>query len=194
MRELFGAWRNRSAAPTFQEGWRTVCSDGPVGMGEELFDIEAQARTLSHTDRLSVRQKQSKPVLDTLHTRLLLWQTKLLPKHPVAQAVGYALNQWQPLTTFASDGAVSLDNNMAEREMKRQALNRKASLFVGNERGGRTAAILSSITSTCRRHEIDPQRYITQLLVNLPTVLPSELDTWLPDRWKRTQAELPEIK
>ena len=72
--------------------------------------------------------------------------------------------------------------------------NCKNSLFVGNERGGRTAAILSSITSTCRRHEIDPQRYITQLLVNLPTVPPSELDAWLPDRWKRTQVELPEIK
>jgi len=33
--------------------------------------------------------------------------------------------------------------------------------FVGNPRGGRTAAILASITSTCRRHEIDPQLYFT---------------------------------
>jgi hypothetical protein len=32
-----------------------------------------------------------------------------------------------------------------------------------------SAAILSSLTSTCRRHGIDPQRYITQLLTNLPT-------------------------
>ena len=31
----------------------------------------------------------------------------------------------------------------------------KNSLFVGNPRGGRTAAILASLTSTCRRHEID---------------------------------------
>jgi transposase len=30
-------------------------------------------------------------------------------------------------------------------------------LFVGNPRGGRTAAILASLTSTCRRHDIDPQ-------------------------------------
>ena len=42
-------------------------------------------------------------------------------------------------------------------------LNRKNSLFVGNPRGGRTAAILASFTSTCRRHEVDPQLYI-QLL------------------------------
>jgi len=30
-------------------------------------------------------------------------------------------------------------------------------LFVGNPRGGRSAAILASLTSTCRRHEIDPR-------------------------------------
>jgi hypothetical protein len=38
-------------------------------------------------------------------------------------------------------------------------LNRKNSLFAGNPRGGRTAAILASLTSTRRRHDIDPQLY-----------------------------------
>jgi len=40
--------------------------------------------------------------------------------------------------------------------MKRMILNRKNSLFVGNARSGRKAAILASLTSTCRRHDIDP--------------------------------------
>ena len=71
--------------------------------------------------------------------------------------------------------------------MKRIVLNRKNSLFVGNERGGRAAAILASLTSTCRRHEIDPQRYLTQLLVNLPSVPLRQLSDWLPDQWKRRQ-------
>ncbi len=71
---------------------------------------------------------------------------------------------------YVTDGAVPIDNNVSEREMKRIVLNRKNSLFAGNERGGRTAAILSSLTSTCRRHDVDPQRYLTQLLTNLPAV------------------------
>ncbi len=49
------------------------------------------------------------------------------------------------------------------------------SLFVGNARGGRTAAILASLTSTCRRHGGDPQLYLTQLLRNLPSVRLSDL-------------------
>ena len=64
--------------------------------------------------------------------------------------------------------------------MKRVVLNRKNSLFVGNPRGGRTAAILASLTSTCRRHDIDPQLYLTQLLVNLPATTVRQLPAWLP--------------
>lgn len=71
----------------------------------------------------------------------------------------------------------------------RQALTRKNSLFVGNPRGGETAAILSSLTSPCRGHGVDPQRYLTQPLVNLPAVPDAELDEWLPDSWKRREAE-----
>jgi hypothetical protein len=47
--------------------------------------------------------------------------------------------------------------------MKR--VDRKNSLFVGNPRGGRTAAILASLTSSCRRHDVDPQLYSMQGLV-----------------------------
>ena len=155
-----------------------------------LFAVEQQAKDLGAAERLALRQTQSVPVLDILHGRLLSWRAKLLPKHPVAQAVGYILNQWQPLHVFTRDGAVALDNNVAEREMKRQALNRKNSLFVGNERGGRTAAILSSFTSTCRRHDIDPQLYLTQLFTNLPATSTADLDQWLPDQWKLRQASL----
>ena len=54
--------------------------------------------------------------------------------------------------------------------MKRVVLNRKNSLFVGNPRGGRTATILASLTSTCRRHDVDQQLYLTHLLTNLSQV------------------------
>ena len=107
--------------------------------------------------------------------------------HSLADAINYALSQWQELNVFCSDGAVAIDNNASEREMKRVVLNRKNSLFVGNPRGGRTAAILASLTSTCRRHDIDPQIYLTQLLTNLPKIPSSDLPHWLPDNWKRRQ-------
>ena len=164
-----------------------IAREATAWMGK-LFTIESRARAASVSERLEIRQKQSVPVLAELRQKLLLWKELLLPKHPMAEAVNYTLGQWAELTVFCSDGAVPIDNNVSEREMKRIVLNRKNSLFVGNPRGGRTAAILASLTSTCRRHEMDPQLYLTQLLVNLPSLKMSELDAWLPDRWKLQQA------
>jgi transposase len=69
-------------------------------------------------------------------------------------------------------------------EMKRVVLSRKNSHFVGNARIGRTAAILASIISTSRRHAVDPQLYLTQLLINLRLLRTSDLPERLPDRWK----------
>jgi transposase len=156
----------------------------------KLFAIEQQAKDASHEERLGLRQSQSQSIVTELRQRLLEWKQTLLPKHPVAGAINYALNQWNPLTVFLSDGQVAIHNNLAEQEMKRIALNRKNSLFVGNERGGQTAAILSSFTSTCRRHGIDPQVYFTQLLTNLPSTPISHLDRWLPDQWKPATLEM----
>ena len=149
-----------------------------------LFRVERQAKDFSIDKRLALRQAQSAPVLAQLREKFLGWKEQLLPKHPMVEAINYALNQWAELNVFCSDGAVPIDNNVSEREMKRVVLNRKNSLFVGNPRGGRTAAILASITSTCRRHELDPQLYLTQLLMNLPQAKMSELSDWLPDQWK----------
>ncbi len=156
----------------------------------QLFAIDRSAEGLCPQDHLALRQEKSVPVLAVLHERLLAWKDTLLPKHPVAGAVGYVLNQWGPLTAFTKDAAIRLDNNLAEQQMKRIAMGRKAFLFVGNERGGQTAAILSSLTSTCQRHNIDPERYLTQLLANLPSTPVSQLDQWLPDVWKQRHAQV----
>jgi transposase len=155
----------------------------------QLFAIERSAEGLRPPEHLALRQEKSVPVLAILHDRLRAWKDSLLPKHPVSGAVGYVLNQWGPLTAFTQDPAIRLDNNLAEQQMKRIAMGRKAFLFVGNERGGATAAILSSLTSTCQRHNIDPERYLTQLLANLPSTPLSQLDQWLPDVWKKRQAQ-----
>ena len=156
-----------------------------VDLMDALFAVERQAKDVSVAERLELRKKQSVPILAELHRKLLIWKEQLLPKHPMADAVNYTLGQWDALTVFTTDGTVPIDNNVSEREMKRVVLNRKNSLFVGNPRGGRTAAILASLTSSCRRHDIDPHLYFMQLLVNLPSWPASDLDAWLPDRWKR---------
>jgi transposase len=156
-----------------------------------LFDLEKRLQSLDADARLRCRQTEAVPLLESLHTLLVEQKAKLLPKHPLAEAIGYALNQWRELTLFTSDPAVPIHNNLAEQQMKRIALLRKNALFAGSPRGSETAAILSSLTSTCRRHEINPQAYLTQLLASLPDTPISRVDDWLPDHWKETSVTPP---
>jgi transposase len=153
-----------------------------------LFELETRVKDLTPDERLRRRQADAVPLLDTLHALLLEQKARLVPKHPLAQAIGYTLNQWAELTLFTTDPAVPLHNNLAEQQMKRIALLRKNSLFVATPRGGETAAILSSLTSTSRRHDINPQAYLTQLLANLQETPVRRLDEWLPDQWKTATA------
>jgi transposase len=83
-----------------------------VEMVRVLYAVEKQARDASVVERLELRQSQSVPVLADLRRKLLAWKEQLLPKHPMAEAVNYALAQWEELNVFCSDGAVPIDNNV----------------------------------------------------------------------------------
>ena len=78
-----------------------------------LYAVERQGKDASVEERLMLRQQQSAPLLAQLRERLLSWKEQLLPKHPMAEAVNYALSQWPELNVFCSDGAVSIDNNVS---------------------------------------------------------------------------------
>jgi len=90
-----------------------------------LYAVERQSKDASVEERLKLRQRQSAPLLAQLRDRLPARKEQLLPKHHMAEAIHYALGQWTELNVFCPDGAVSIDNNVSEREMKRVVLNRK---------------------------------------------------------------------
>jgi hypothetical protein len=70
--------------------------------------------------------------------------------------------------------------------MKQIAIGRKNWLFFGSPQGGKTAALLYSFTSTCRRLGVEPWAYLRDVLTRLPTTPPEQLPELLPDRWHAT--------
>jgi hypothetical protein len=57
-------------------------------------------------------------------------------------------------------------------------------LTVGSPRGGQTAAVLFSFTSTCQRLGGEPWAYLQDVLTRLPTAPRVQLGDLLPDRWQ----------
>ena len=157
-----------------------------LGYYRALYVLEggATANNFDDDQRLRMRQDLSVPLLEEFKAWLDKQRDQVLPKSPMAEAIGYALNNWSALIRYTEAGFLSIDNNVAEREMKRIAIGRKNWLFVGSENGGRTAAVLFSFTSTCDRLSIDPWAYLHDVLTRLPRTSADQLAELLPDRWK----------
>jgi hypothetical protein len=65
-----------------------------------VTDWKKEAHDVSIAERLAMRQPSSLPVLAQLREKFLTGKEQLLPKHPMAEAVNYALGQWQELNVF----------------------------------------------------------------------------------------------
>lgn len=68
--------------------------------------------------------------------------------------------------------------------MKRIAIGRKNWLTVGSPRGGETAAVLFSFTSTCQRLGVEPWAYLQDVLTRLPTTPVGQPGDLLLDHWQ----------
>jgi hypothetical protein len=92
----------------------------------QLYCLERGARDagLEEDGRRRMRQDLSVPILETFHAWLQEQRVQVLPKSPIAEAINYALNNWTALCRYTEAGYLSIDNNVAEREMKRIAIGR----------------------------------------------------------------------
>lgn len=152
-----------------------------------LYDVERNARELDPTQRQRLRQERSRPLLEQLRGWMVKHHGQVLPKSPIGEAIGYALNNWEALVRYATDGDLAIDNNAAERAIRPLVIGRKNCLFLGSDAGGRTAATLYSLVASAKRHGLDPFVYLRDVLATIAVTPLSQLDQFLPDRWRDRQ-------
>ena len=127
-----------------------------------LFDVEAHARTkgLRGAELLADRQKRAKPIADTFRAWIDEHIEDLLPTNPVRKAMKYYLNQWSALTRYLDDPDVLMDNNWAERALRKVALLRNNSLYASGEDGAIRLCTLFTLIGTCRLLAVDAYEYL----------------------------------
>jgi len=79
----------------------------------------------------------------------------------------YSLKRWGAWGRFLTDGAVSVDNNHIENQMRPWAMGRKAWLFAGSEMAGKRAAMVMSLVQSAKLHGYDPWAYRKDVLQRL---------------------------
>jgi transposase len=108
------------------------------------------------------------------------------PKSPMGEALRYLKNQWARLRVFLQDPLVPIHNNASEAALRIVALMKKNSLFFGHELAGRRFMTLYSLIATCERHDINPEVYLTDVLIRLQDHPADRVAELLPHRWKET--------
>ena len=80
---------------------------------QELYAVEQVAREtgMSPAQRKELRLEKSLPILNELGEQIAEMNKTALPKSPMGEALGYAVNRWDGLLNYLYDGSLEIDNN-----------------------------------------------------------------------------------
>ena len=94
-------------------------------------DALTREQNLSPEDRLHFHQEHSKKLMTDLHDWMeaQFAEHKTEPNSGLGKAFSYLLNHWEKLSLFLKQPGAPIDNNIAERALKKAILNRKNALF-----------------------------------------------------------------
>lgn len=102
-----------------------------------------------------------------METWLVHHRARVSPKAPLGEALKYIAKYWDGLCMFLTDGRVEMDNNAVERAIRPIAINRKNALFAGHDAGAENWATIASLVETCKLNDVDPQAYLTDVLIRV---------------------------
>ncbi len=148
-----------------------------------LYEIESKVRDLEPDLRCRIRQEKAVPVMTRLHGWMIAQRAAVPEGSAISRALDYSLKRWAALSRYLDDGAVPIDNNWAENQIRPWALGRKNWLFAGSLRSGKRAAAIMRLIQSARLNGHDPYAYLKDVLTRLPTQRASEIEQLLPHKW-----------
>jgi transposase len=157
-----------------------------IDLIRQIYEVEYEAAEndfLGSEKHRALRNTKSRKLVDEFMAWATEQKTQQRPKSPLGVALTYVVNQKKTLELFLNDPKIRLDNNVAEQHLRLIALGRKNFLFVGNDEAGRNLATLQTLVSTCLANDINPQSYLTDVLLRIQDHPQSKIVELLPWNW-----------
>jgi transposase len=153
---------------------------------QKLYQVERIARegAFSFEARKQIRMEKSSPILEELEIWLKKNISEVLPKSAIGVAIAYSLGRWGRLKRYIDDGHYEIDNNPIENSIRPVALGRKNYLFAGSHEAAQRAAMIYSFLGSCKKNNVNPFDWLTDVLNRLPDHKANRLKELLPQNWK----------
>ncbi|AXJ01298.1 Transposase [Cyclonatronum proteinivorum] len=155
---------------------------------QQLYAVERMAQTnqLTPAERKKLRLEQSLPVINELGKWIPQEYKKVQPRSAIGRALAYCINQWDQLCEYLMDGHLEIDNNPVENVIRPVALGRKNYLFAGSHEAAQRAAMIYSLLAICKKHQVDPYKWLRHTLQNISTTRYNEVTSLYPQNFKAT--------
>jgi len=161
-----------------------------------LYAVEKDASEDKLTfDKIRIlREEKSRPIIDSLKKLLDDKVHHIAPKSLTGKAIRYALERWDSLTVYLTDGRIPIDNNLVENAIRPFVVGRKNWLFSGSPQGAKASAAIYSLIETAKANGIEPYWYMRYLFEKLPyakttdefrELLPNVVDPVIVDEFRR---------
>jgi transposase len=176
--------------------WEAAVVGYPIGREgllriRKLYELDQSWVDLPPAGRHRKRQAVLKPLIDEFFEWVGIQYEKVKDERGLLPStLGYASRQEPGLRAFLRDGRLRMDNNLSEAALKLICTGRRNWLFFGSDDHAQAAANLFSLIASCQLHDIDPERYLTELIHIMPVWPRDRYLELAPAYWTATRARL----
>ena len=191
--DILKAAKNGAALTTGQKA-----ADEAVKRIAAIYHTDHMYKDTSPKEILDNRKQSVKPLVDAYFAWIkeLLANPGLDSSSGLRTALNYSVNQEPYLRTFLEDSEIPLDNNDAERSIKKFCVGKHSWHIIESKNGAKASAMMYSIAETAKANGLNPSEYFQHLLEqlkeyprnNVPDDKLEELMPWspqLPDKCKQ---------
>lgn len=152
-----------------------------------VTDARARKQNLNPTQRLALHQAESAAPMKTLEEWMQRQFTERLIERNSAlgTAILYMQKRWSELTLFLRMEGAPLDNNTAERALKKVILHRKNALFYRTLTGAHVGDLFMSLIHTAELNHVAPFDYLVALQRHAAE-LAANAAAWMPWNYQAT--------
>lgn len=160
-----------------------------IGQMRQLYRLERELKEANPEARHQGRLQKAPAIWLAMKRRAEAIQAdpRVLPQSTLGKAVRYLINEYTALVGYLRDGRFEIDSNLVENDVRPSAVGKRRWLFIGHPDAGWRSAVIYTLIQSCRRHGINPQEYLTDVLHRLPSMTSSQVRELLPHKWKPRQ-------
>lgn len=133
-----------------------------------IYHVDNMYKDASNEERLKHRQESVAPLVDAYFSWLGSIDTSAMDQSgKLYKAIQYSLNQEEFLRRFLEDPIIPLDNNDAERSIRKFCVGKHSWHIVSTPDGATASAAMYSIVETAKANGLRPYEYVKYVLEQL---------------------------